>query len=528
MSSYNLRSKKNIVEDSHSSSEESSSDPNEDICENMEDEDIIEEEDLQSATIENNPYLYISDYFETNDNMFLDIVCEVEEDIEPAKKRIKLIREHQTSNYVTILDIINSNVSDSEKADLTVMYDRLKTLPYYSEEFVELNTKIKNILTFYKESSIFAPRQDDLLSKIKEAEICEENKTKLISKFFSLQKCDNYEKHEIMSYINYGLKIINKRYVSPNSLTYSDETVGTFAQAIRNSLDSHIYGQVTAKEEIIDNVISRERNHEIGNITVFQGSPGVGKTYMARKIADLLGYKFFHLSIGSINNSERITGSLSVHIGAKPGEMYNAVAEMGCNNGIIFLEEFDKLFAGGSDDSRTECLRNTFLNILDPSQNCHFRDNYLFDLNIDLSKIWFIISVNDLNIINSIVRDRLRPVITFDNYAKKDKLEILKIHTIPKTLDLFGIDKNNIIIEDDVYPFFIGDDSNSGIREAKSICEVVFKRISILLVSRGKEYTPSYHIDIPMVDNKFIITKAIIMHLIPKKEEQKVFMSFYS
>ena len=79
-----------------------------------------------------------------------------------------------------------------------------------------------------------------------------------------------------------------------------------------------------------------------------------------------------------------------------------------------------------------------------------------------------------------------------------------------------------------MYPFFIGDDSNSGIREAKSICEVVFKRISILLVSRGKEYTPSYHIDIPMVDNKFIITKAIIMHLIPKKEEQKVFMSFYS
>ena len=523
---YNLRNRKieeNPPEEESESDESYDDKKAEDVGEILESMFGTQQD---NNTIANNPYLYYADYFEDADNNFIDSTSG-DNNGEPYKKRIKTLREIQTTEYVKIFDIMDAEIPDSKKADLVVMFDRMKQLPYYYEEFIDINEKIKNTISLYRDhfGTFAVDDNKDLLARIKTAEISEENRGKLFNKFFSLQKCETNERHEILSYIDAGLRIINKPYISPDSLKYTDETASDFARSIRESLDTHVYGQVVAKEEIIDNVISRQKNPDIGNITVFRGSPGVGKTHTARKLAELLGYKFYHISISGITNPERITGSLSVHLGSRPGEIFTAIAEMGCNNGIIFLDEFDKIFTGSDD--RAEALRNTFLNILDPTQNMHFRDNYLFDMNINLGKIWFILSVNDMNCIGGAIRDRLRPVILFQNYTKTDKIEILKMYTVPATLKMFAINPESLEILEEAYHSLIGSEGSEGIRETKSICESVFKRIGVLLVICSQVYRPSYFVEIKKRDGKYIIDKNIVDSLMEKEERQK-FLSFYN
>lgn len=464
--------------------------------------------------------IYNPEYFQKRDEEFIYKV--VGKNVKRYKAAISDIRRIQASNYVRLQDILDSKIPVEKKTDLVVAFDRMKEIPYYDPEFIALNTYIKNGLKETEENT-FTSASSDLLEKIKKAEICEENRVKLINKFHSVQKCDNSDKHELMAYIDYGIKIKNIPYKSPDALKYSDETAHVFAKTIRDRLDEHIYGQVTAKEEIIDSVIARENNPDIGNITVFKGSPGVGKTHTARKLAELLGYKFYHISIGGVTSAERITGSLSVNVGSRPGEIFTAISEMGCNNGIIFLDEFDKIFSG--DGYGMESLRNVFLNMLDPTQNCHFRDNYLYDLNIDLSKIWFIISVNEMDCIGEAIKDRLRPVIHFDKYSKTDRLEILRLHIIPRSIKMYRF-KTSFTVTQEAYEYLITE--SSGIRELKSMCEILFKKLSTLILTSGSEYRPSYYVKIEREGDTVKIDENIVKALLPVKKSDAKFMSFYS
>jgi ATP-dependent Lon protease len=517
---YNLRKRrgKNISDDSSGGEEEGSGSGGE------EDNSGADNSGADNSVItadESSLVIYNPEYFQKRDAEFIYRV--VGKKVKRYKTLIGKVRSVQSSGYVRLQDILDSNVSDEKKVDLVVAFDRMKEIPYYDPEFLALNTYIKNGLKEREtENNAFTDGPMDLLEKIRKAEICEENRGKLINKFHSVQKCETSDKHELMAYIDYGLRIKNVSYRSPDAIKYSDETAHVFAKSIRDSLDEHIYGQVTAKEEIIDSVIARENNPTIGNITVFKGPPGVGKTHTARKLAELLGYKFYHISIGGVTSAERITGSLSVNVGSRPGEIFTAISEMGCDNGIIFLDEFDKIFSG--DGYGMESLRNVFLNMLDPTQNCHFRDNYLYDLNIDLSKIWFIISVNELGCIGEAVKDRLRPIVHFDKYTKADRFEILRLHIIPRTIKMYRF-KTSFRITPDAYEYLVG--GSSGIRELKSMCETLFKKISTLVLTFGSEYRPSYYVEIMKDGETFVIDGKTVKALLPVKSEEK-FMSFYS
>ena len=176
------------------------------------------------------------------------------------------------------------------------MYDQLKQYQYYQEEFIVLNLRIKKILDS-EQGNVFTDDSCELLLRIKNAHISEANREKLIRRFFALQKCESTEKQELLSNIEYGLKIINE----PHSIVI-DHNYSNVAQSIKQKLDDILFGQDKAKEEIIDNVISRMVNPNIGNVSVFLGDPGVGKTHTARNLALILGYKFYQISLGTILN----------------------------------------------------------------------------------------------------------------------------------------------------------------------------------------------------------------------------------
>jgi ATP-dependent Lon protease len=132
-----------------------------------------------------------------------------------------------------------------------------------------------------------------------------------------------------------------------------------------------------------------------------------------------------------------------------------------------------------------------------------------------------------MNCIGGAIRDRLRPVIAFQNYTKTDKIEILKLYTVPKTLKMFTINPDIVEITEEAYHALIGSEGSDGVRETKSICESVFKRISVLLVTCSQIYRPSYFVEIGKKDEKYIIDENVVKSLMEKEEAQK-FLSFYN
>ena len=535
--SYNLRSRKKVIlsdEDDELKSESGDDASESDsmasfVVDDSELRDtflnkLLGSDDHDNLTSSN---LYRPDHYEKMDNHFVDLLTSLP-DNERAnyKEKLKNLRIIQISGYIKLDEIIASGIPDDKKAELIVLYDQLKQFPYYTDEFIAINKKIKKNIEYYSATkSVFADDEKDLADKIRTARISDSNREKLMRKLFSLQKCESNEKHDLLSYIDYGLRIINEPHIDP-AVSLSDYSA--VALTIKQKLDALLFGQDKAKEEIIDNVISRLINPSIGNISVFQGSPGVGKTHTARNLAKILGYKFHQISLGSISDAYSITGSLSTYVGSRPGEIYNAIGSMGCNNGIIFLDEFDKIF----DTARTatnSSLENVFLNILDPSQNCNYKDNHLPDLNIDLSKIWFIISVNDLDHIRGPVRDRLRPVISFENYTLENRISIARKFIIPDTLKTYMINPETIHIDESVYKLVCECDGNTGIREVKSACELLFKRVNTLILAT--EYKPSYFINFKRTsDGKLIINSEVVKKLAdrPPKEKDGKYLSFYS
>jgi ATP-dependent Lon protease len=476
--------------------------------------------------------LYHTDHYEKSDNHFIDLLPENMRAV--YREKLKNLRTIQIAGYVTLADIISSAIPDEKKSELVVLYDQLKQFPYYTDEFIAINKKIKKNIEYYAATkSVFADDENELADKIRTARISDHNREKLMRKLFSLQKCESNEKHDLLSYIDYGLRIINEPHIDA-SVSLADYSA--LASTIKQNLDALLFGQDKAKEEIIDNVISRLINPDIGNISVFQGSPGVGKTHTARNLAKILGYKFHQISLGSVSDAYSITGSLSTYVGSRPGEIYNAVSSMGCDNGIIFLDEFDKIF----DMARTatnSSLENVFLNILDPSQNSAYKDNHLPDLNIDLSKIWFIISVNDLDHIRGPIRDRLRPVISFNNYTLDNRISIARQFLVPDTLRTYMINPETIHIDDSVYKLICEGGTGiretgireTGIREVKSVCELLFKRINTLILTTG--YKPSYFINFKRtVEGKLIINSDVVKKLADcaPKEKDGRYLSFYS
>lgn len=449
-------------------------------------------DEVMDCTISGNPNLYKASTYRKSD---INIIKTIQIKKKGVKKfylkKLTHLRKLAVKNIVRITSILNSKAPAEVKIRLLNEFEGMCALEYFNPMFTVINTQIKNTLQLYEKLSTnhIESSPDNLIDKILTAKISTENRAKMIQKYERMIEMskDNSEYSTLRTYLLYGLKIINEPIITLDSTVSKDQaSLGAFIDGIKEGLDKVMYGQDMAKDEIIATVVNRVFNINQGNITVFEGQPGTGKTFLARNIASLLGYKFYHISLGGQTSADKILGSLSVYQGSKPGDIFNAVADMGCNNGIILLDEFDKI----SVEKRE--LFNAFLNILDPTQNKEFKDNFLHDLNIDLSNIWFIVSVNDMTKVDPIVADRLKNIVHFSNYSLKDKREMLLSFYVPEYKAKYNIDFD-ISLDESVIQRLIGKSENGGVRALKSEIEILFKRIHILHVLKDSSYKPLYY-----------------------------------
>ena len=222
---------------------------------------------------------------------------------------------------------------------------------------------------------------------------------------------------------------------------------------IKQILDSHHYGIEKVKQLILDYMaVLKLKQIKNPNALVhippmlFVGLQGIGKTTMARSIAEALGRPYIRIALGALGTTLELRGSPKSEIDSEPGQIVKAIIKAGVMNPVIVLDEMDKV--SGEQGKRSDMMA-VLLEILDPEQNTSFRDHYI-DQYLDLSNVMFICTANNIGPLSAALLDRLE-VIRFSSYSDDEKIMIAKSYLYPKIIENSGLDQSQIEIQEDVW-----------------------------------------------------------------------------
>ncbi|MFP8965338.1 endopeptidase La [Pokkaliibacter sp. CJK22405] len=239
----------------------------------------------------------------------------------------------------------------------------------------------------------------------------------------------------------------------------------------KRTLDKHHEGLGDIKERILEFLALGAWKGEVtGSIVLLVGPPGVGKTSIGRAIADSLGRKFYRFSLGGMRDEAEIKGHRRTYVGAMPGKLAQALKEVGSENPVIMLDEIDKMGTSYQGDPASALLE-----VLDPEQNNDFLDHYL-DLRLDLSKVLFVCTANQLDTIPGPLLDRME-VIRLAGYLGEEKVDIVKRHLWPKLLERAGVARSNVRITDPALTELVQHYAReAGVRQLEKLLQKILRK----------------------------------------------------
>jgi len=257
-------------------------------------------------------------------------------------------------------------------------------------------------------------------------------------------------------------------------------------RSARTILNREHSGLDDIKERIVEFLAMGSFKGEIsGSILLFVGPPGVGKTSIGKSIAECLGRKFYRFSVGGMRDEAEIKGHRRTYIGSMPGKLIQALKEVDVSNPVIMLDEIDKMGSSFQGDPASAMLE-----VLDPEQNSEFLDHYL-DLRVDLSKVLFICTANQLDTIPRPLLDRM-DAIRLGGYIASEKLEIATKHLWPRLLKRSKVKASQVKISQSAIKTLIeGYAREAGVRGLEKLLHRILRKSVVKLLGKTRSVSIS-------------------------------------
>ncbi len=417
--------------------------------------------DVELTVSEGGEAGWLADYITQNLPVEVDAKQEILEELNVTRRLAMVIR--LLGEETEILKIENE------------IQDELKTQIDKNQREYYLREQIKVIQTELGEQDVAAEAETyrERVLDLHLPQECEDKLIKEVDRFAKLSG-SSAEQGVVRTYLDTVLDLPwNKK---------SEERLDlAAAQAI---LDRDHYGLKKVKERIMEFLAVKTLAPELkGQVLCLVGPPGVGKTSIARSVAEAMGRNYARMSLGGVRDEADIRGHRKTYIGAMPGRIIDALRRAGTANPLILLDEIDKM----GNDFRGDPA-SAMLEVLDTEQNVAFRDHYI-ELPFDLSDVLFLTTANDLSTVPRPLLDRME-VIELSSYTEEEKRQIALHHLLPKQMEKHGLQKSQLMLSEKMLGKVIaGYTREAGVRRLEQVLAKLCRKAAKHVADGGKRLT---------------------------------------
>lgn len=445
------------------------------------------EEDIETAALQRIANDYFARFAKSSNKITSETVALVEEEKDPSKLA-DLMMTHLPLKIADKQEVLA--IANAKKClDYLIirMHDELEVIAVEKKISARVKEAVEKTQKEYYLREQLKAIQDELgASEGKTGEVAELKKRieeagmPEGTKEVALKELNRYEKLPAASAESGVIRNYVEWLVSiPWSKATEDRLSIAHAEEILNRDHD---GLEKVKERIIEYLAVRQMTKSLrGPILCLVGPPGVGKTSLARSVAESLDRTFVRASLGGVRDESEIRGHRRTYVGAMPGRIIQGMKKAGTVNPLFLLDEIDKM----SNDFRGDPSA-AMLEVLDPEQNNTFSDHYIEEP-YDLSNVLFIATANDLSTIPGPLLDRME-VISISGYTEQEKLAIATNHLIPKQREEHGLTKSQIIFKEeavlDIVRYYTRE---AGVRNLERQIATVCRKVTKMIITEERK-----------------------------------------